>query len=190
MVVRVLSSQFAFVPTSGHTTWSQTSGVRVAPVVCRPRLLPSGDLRRARRRSSQLNAQMSDDSYSSTSATNTKDSAEEVSAGVFSSPPSVDLDPEVIKEKALRAVEDVSARPGFYGTIAGYAVGALVLITVLKAVVVAVDSLPVLPGFLELVGLGYCGWFAWRFVIFKSSRQELLEEIDELLGRTTGRSDD
>jgi hypothetical protein len=133
---------------------------------------------------------MSDDSYSSASATSTKNSADEASDGEFSSTPSVDLDPEAIKERALRAVEDVSTRPGFYATIAGYAVGALVLITVLKAVVAAVDSLPVLPGILELVGLGYCGWFAWRFVIFKSSRQELLEEIDELLGRTTGRSED
>ena len=190
MVAGIVLSQFAFVPAIGHAACIQTSGgVRVAPVVCRPRLCPSDGLRRVHRRSSQLHAQMSDDSYSSASATSTKNSADEASDGEFSTP-SVDLDPEAIKERALRAVEDVSTRPGFYATIAGYAVGALVLITVLKAVVAAVDSLPVLPGILELVGLGYCGWFAWRFVIFKSSRQELLEEIDELLGRTTGRSED
>jgi hypothetical protein len=56
--------------------------------------------------------------------------------------------------QALSAVEDVGARPGFYAKIAAYGVGAIVGVTVLNAVVSAVDSLPVLPGFLELVGLG------------------------------------
>lgn len=80
-------------------------------------------------------------------------------------------------------VSDVGSRPLFYGKIAGYAVGGLVTITVLRAVVAAVDSLPVLPGALELVGLGYTAWFVWRYVLFKESREELLEEIEDFLGR-------
>lgn len=101
----------------------------------------------------------------------------------------IELDAEAMKEQALRAVEDVGTRPGFYGKIFAYAVGGVVSITVLKAIVAAIDSLPVLPGVLELIGLGYCAWFGWRYVIFKSSREELLEEIDDLLGRTTGRGE-
>lgn len=102
----------------------------------------------------------------------------------------LDGESEVLKDRALAAIGDVSKRPGFYGKLGGYAAGGIIAITVLKAVVGAVDSLPVLPSFLELVGLGYCAWFAWRYVVFKSSREELMEEVDDLLGRTTGRRDD
>lgn len=97
--------------------------------------------------------------------------------------PDYELDTEAIKEKAMSAISDVGARPLYYGKIAGYAVGALVTVTILRAVISAVDSIPVLPGGLELVGLGYTAWFVWRYVLFKESRQELLDEIEEFLGR-------
>lgn len=94
-----------------------------------------------------------------------------------------ELDTEALKEKAMGVVSDVGTRPFFYGKIAGYALGGLVTITILRAIVSAVDSLPVLPGALELVGLGYTSWFVWRYVLFKESREELLEEIEDFLGR-------
>lgn len=100
--------------------------------------------------------------------------------------PQVDIDTEELKQRAMRAVEDVSVRPGYYGKIVVYILGGVVSFTVLKAIVAAVDSLPILPGFLELVGLAYTAWFGWRYVIFKSSREELLEELDDLLGRARG----
>lgn len=93
------------------------------------------------------------------------------------------LDTDVIRDKAMGVVSDVGTRPMYYGKILGYAIGALISFTVLKAIVTAVDSLPVLPGALELIGLGYSAWFVWRYVLFKESRQELLEEIDDFMGR-------
>lgn len=104
--------------------------------------------------------------------------------------PAVDIDPEAIKERALAAVEDVTARPAYYGKIAAYALGALVGVTILKAVVTAVDSIPVLPSLLELIGLGYTTWFIWRYVLFKESREELLEEIEDFLGRAKPNASD
>lgn len=94
-----------------------------------------------------------------------------------------ELDVDAWKDKAVNMFNDLGTRPLFYGKIAGYAVGGLVTITVLRAVVVAVDSIPVLPGALELIGLGYTAWFVWRYVLFKESREELLEEIEDFLGR-------
>lgn len=94
-----------------------------------------------------------------------------------------ELDTDALKDKAMEVVSDVGSRPLFYGTILGYTAGALVALTVLRAVVSAVDSLPLLPGALELIGLGYTAWFVWRYVLFKESREELLEEIEEFLGR-------
>lgn len=83
----------------------------------------------------------------------------------------------------MDVVGDVSERPLYYGQIVAYASAALIALTVLRAVVSAVDSIPLLPGLLELVGLSYTVWFFWRYVIFKESRQELLDEIEEFLGR-------
>jgi CAAD domains of cyanobacterial aminoacyl-tRNA synthetase len=188
MISRRMVPMSAFVPCSGRGVRPVLLGsLRVSPSVCRPRGPPPSA---AARGPSQLRAQLSDESFSTPGAAGTKESTDIIATTDKYSAPSVALDPEALKEKARQAMEDVSSRPGFYVTIAGYAVGAVVAVTVLKAVVTAVDSLPVLPGILELIGLGYCGWFAWRFVIFKSSREELLEEIDELLGRTTGRTEE
>lgn len=102
----------------------------------------------------------------------------------------VEIDTDAIKEKALEVVSDVSTRPLFYGKIVAYVVGGLVSFTVLKAVVSAIDSIPVLPAGLELIGLGYTGWFVWRYVLFKESREELLEEIEDFLGRANPSTDE
>lgn len=94
-----------------------------------------------------------------------------------------ELDIDAWKDKAVNVFNDLGTRPLFYGKIVGYVAGGLVTVTVLRAVVVAVDSIPVLPGALELIGLGYTAWFVWRYVLFKESREELLEEIEDFLGR-------
>lgn len=41
----------------------------------------------------------------------------------------------------------------------------------------AVDKLPLVPGVLELVGIGYTGWFAYKNLIFKPEREALIEKI-------------
>lgn len=93
------------------------------------------------------------------------------------------LDTDALKERAMQVVSDVSERPLYYSKIIAYAFGALVSLTVLRAIVSAVDSIPILPGALELIGLSYTVWFVWRYVLFKESRQELIDEIEEFLGR-------
>ena len=39
---------------------------------------------------------------------------------------------------------------------------------------------PQLPKLFELVGLGYTTWFTYRYLLFKSSREELVEDIESL----------
>lgn len=98
-------------------------------------------------------------------------------------PPALEIDGEALKERAMAVASDVSTRPGYYIKIAGYVAGAAVGLTILRAVVSAVDAIPILPAVLELVGLGYTAWFVWRYVLFKESREELMEEIEVLIGR-------
>jgi hypothetical protein len=71
-------------------------------------------------------------------------------------------------------------------TVAIYAGGALVTLWLSSTVIGAVNSVPLLPKLLELVGLGYSGWFVYRYLLFKSSRKELVSDIEELKAKITG----
>ncbi|BDA44636.1 Protein CURVATURE THYLAKOID 1A, chloroplastic [Coccomyxa sp. Obi] len=70
--------------------------------------------------------------------------------------------------------------------VAIYAGGAVVLLWLSSTIVSAVNAVPLLPKLLELVGLGYTAWFVYRYLLFKSSREELLEDIEELKKKVTG----
>ncbi|PHT36015.1 hypothetical protein CQW23_23715 [Capsicum baccatum] len=83
-----------------------------------------------------------------------------------------------LKEK-WDAVEDKT-------TVLLYGGGAIVAIWLSSILVGAVNSVPLLPKVLELVGLGYTGWFVYRYLLFKSSRKELAEDIEELKKKVAG----
>ena len=100
------------------------------------------------------------------------------------------FDGQKIVDKANELVADVADRPAYYTKLAGYIAGGLVVLTIVKSVVSAVDSIPVLPGALELIGLGYTAWFVWRYLIFSESREELLSELEDLIGRARPGSND
>ncbi|CAM8976409.1 unnamed protein product [Rhodiola kirilowii] len=85
---------------------------------------------------------------------------------------------EDLKEK-WDAIENKS-------TIVLYGGGAVAAVWLSSVVVGAVNSVPVLPKIMELVGLGYTGWFVYRYLLFKSSRKELAEEIEALKKQITG----
>lgn len=67
-----------------------------------------------------------------------------------------------------------------------YGSGAIIAVWLSSIVVRAIDSVPLLPNLLELVGLGYSGWFVYRYLLFKENREELANEIDALKKRITG----
>lgn len=64
--------------------------------------------------------------------------------------------------------------------IIGLIVGVLVIFKLMLALVDALNDLPLIAGFLELVGLAYTTWFVYRYLISTNSRQELGEKIQEI----------
>merc|ERR1712149_161275 len=56
-----------------------------------------------------------------------------------------------------------------------YGSGAIVLLWLASTIVGSVSNIPLLPKLMELVGLSYTAWFTYRYLLFKSSRQELLQ---------------
>ncbi|CAG9461209.1 unnamed protein product [Pedinophyceae sp. YPF-701] len=67
-----------------------------------------------------------------------------------------------------------------------YVVGGIVALWLASTVVGAVNSVPLLPKLMELIGLSYSAWFVYRYLLFKSSRQELVADIEDLKKKITG----
>ncbi|CAN4114849.1 unnamed protein product [Withania somnifera] len=59
----------------------------------------------------------------------------------------------------------------------GVAVTALWLTT---SIVGAINSIPLFPKLLELVGLGYTLWFSARYLLFRSNRDALAAKVGKL----------
>lgn len=66
-------------------------------------------------------------------------------------------------------------------------IAALVVMRLALAVLEAINGIPLMQPFLELVGLGYLGWFAVQHLLTADSRQELSRTLHgwktEFLGR-------
>uniref|UniRef100_A0A0E0Q7Z6 Cyanobacterial aminoacyl-tRNA synthetase CAAD domain-containing protein n=1 Tax=Oryza rufipogon TaxID=4529 RepID=A0A0E0Q7Z6_ORYRU len=58
----------------------------------------------------------------------------------------------------------------------------------LNFIFLAIDRLPLLPGVLELVGIGYTGWFTYRNLIFQPDREALVSKIKSTYNEITGSS--
>ncbi|XP_042504458.1 protein CURVATURE THYLAKOID 1A, chloroplastic-like [Macadamia integrifolia] len=71
-------------------------------------------------------------------------------------------------------------------TVILYGSGAIVAVWLSSTVVGAINSIPLLPKILELVGLGYTGWFVYRYLLFESSRKELASDIETLKKKIDG----
>ncbi|KAE8775593.1 hypothetical protein D2E30_23995 [Mycobacteroides abscessus] len=67
-----------------------------------------------------------------------------------------------------------------------YSGGAVVALWLTTVVVGAINSVPLLPKLLELVGLGYTGWFVYRYLLFKESRKELATDIESFKKKIAG----
>ncbi|CAL1400118.1 unnamed protein product [Linum trigynum] len=70
-----------------------------------------------------------------------------------------------------------------------YGSGALLALWLTSAVVSAVDSIPLFPKLMEVVGLGYTFWFTTRYLLFKKNREELATKVEELKQQVLGTKD-
>ncbi|GFP85353.1 protein curvature thylakoid 1a chloroplastic [Phtheirospermum japonicum] len=57
-------------------------------------------------------------------------------------------------------------------TVILYGGCAIVAVWLASIVVGAINSIPLVPKIMELVGLGYTGWFVYRYLLFKVSLQK------------------
>lgn len=80
--------------------------------------------------------------------------------------------------------------PADTSAILPYGAGALVALWISSVIISAIDSLPLFPKVMELVGLGFTVWFSYRYLIFKNKRDEWFAKIDDFKEQILGPSDD
>lgn len=68
----------------------------------------------------------------------------------------------------------------------GLIVAGIITVKVTLALLDAINDIPLLAPILELVGLGYTGWFVFRYMLKASDRKELVAEFDKLKGQVVG----
>ena len=91
--------------------------------------------------------------------------------------------PEVVK-----AAQDAWAKVEDKYAVTAIGVAALVGLWTAIGAIKAIDRLPLLPGVLELVGIGYTGWFTYRNLIFQPDREALVSKIKSTYNEITGSS--
>lgn len=96
--------------------------------------------------------------------------------------PKVDLDAEKIVKDLQEKWDNVEDKT----SVVVYGAGALVVLWLSSSLVSAINSLPLLPKLMELVGLAYSTWFVYRYLLFKESREELIADVDELKKKISG----
>lgn len=68
----------------------------------------------------------------------------------------------------------------------GLLFGAVVAVKLTLAILDAINDIPLLAPLFELVGIGYTGWFVYRYLLKESTRQELVTEFDALKTQVMG----
>lgn len=105
-----------------------------------------------------------------------------VSMASAPTPPQIDFDADKfmtdIKAKwdATEDKKDLLIKSG--GALVGFWAGIQLLSVV--------NHVPPLSAFFKTVGLGYTTWFAYRYLLFASTREELSEDIDTLKDKILG----
>ncbi len=61
-------------------------------------------------------------------------------------------------------------------------------IKVLLGVLGALNDVPLVAPVFELIGMGYTGWFVYRYLLNASTRQELLTEVDAFKEQVVGKN--
>ncbi|KAK7397483.1 hypothetical protein VNO78_18658 [Psophocarpus tetragonolobus] len=91
--------------------------------------------------------------------------------------------PEIVKtiQEAWDKVEDKYA-------VSSLAVAGFVALWGSAGIISAIDRLPLIPGILEVVGIGYTGWFAYKNLVFKPDREAFLRKLKETYSEILGSS--
>ncbi|XP_059456918.1 protein CURVATURE THYLAKOID 1C, chloroplastic [Corylus avellana] len=70
--------------------------------------------------------------------------------------------------------------------LVGLGFAAIVALWASANVITAIDKLPLLPSFLEFVGILFSSWFIYRYLLFKPDREELFQIVNKSISDILG----
>ncbi|MEO1592542.1 MAG: CAAD domain-containing protein [Cyanobacteria bacterium J06632_22] len=73
-------------------------------------------------------------------------------------------------------------------TVIGLVLGALVMVKLTFAILDAINDIPVLAPTFELIGLGYTGWFIYRYLFTAEKRQDFVTTLNSAKDQVIGRN--
>ncbi|KAG6534391.1 protein CURVATURE THYLAKOID 1B, chloroplastic-like [Zingiber officinale] len=74
-------------------------------------------------------------------------------------------------------------------TVSALAFAGIIGLWTAGGAVSAIDRLPLVPGALELVGIGYTGWFVYKNLLLESDRKSLIAKVKSLYRDIIGSSE-
>ena len=99
-----------------------------------------------------------------------------------------------IKEQIISILSEFPAYIGsFYEqyksplTVIGVIVASIISLKVLLGIIDELNDIPLLAPTFELIGIGYTGWFVYRYLLRSSNRQQLGQEIQALKEQIFGK---
>ncbi|KAG6546415.1 hypothetical protein Mapa_011962 [Marchantia paleacea] len=95
-------------------------------------------------------------------------------------------DPSEQATEVLKGVQEWWEKVDDKLAIGGLGFAGLILLWASTGLIGALDKLPLIPDFFEVVGILFSGWFTYRYLLFKPDREELAKIVDEAKGKITG----
>ena len=96
-----------------------------------------------------------------------------------------------VKEFLVQLPDDVGRFFSSYQEplkVIGLIVAGGITVKIAFAILDSINDIPLLAPLFELVGIGYTGWFVYRYLLKESSRQELGTELNALKTQVLGKS--
>ncbi|KAK4522709.1 hypothetical protein GAYE_PCTG14G0599 [Galdieria yellowstonensis] len=95
----------------------------------------------------------------------------------------ISLDSAKLKEYSSKFLNDISLRPGFYGQLALAGLVGIICIQIIGSIEESLNRIPILPNVLELVGIAYSAYFAWRYVSYPETRTAVENTLKNLAAK-------
>ncbi|KAL9244630.1 hypothetical protein vseg_018390 [Gypsophila vaccaria] len=86
----------------------------------------------------------------------------------------------------VESVQNIWDKPEDRVAVIGLGLTAVIAVWASANFVSAIDKLPVLPSFLEFVGILYSSWFVYRYLLFKPDREGLFGNINKYISNILG----
>ncbi|TMX04900.1 hypothetical protein EJD97_004079 [Solanum chilense] len=86
----------------------------------------------------------------------------------------------------VNSIKNIWDNPEDRIAVIGLGIAAIVGFWAASNFVAVIDSLPLIPGVFEFIGILFSTWFVYRYLLFKPNRQELFQGINKSISDILG----